>query len=145
MEITECIRKAWGWTGIEPSEVIGDNAFGNLMVRDTLGYYWRLSPEDLSCQVIARNRSELNLISHDQTFLHDWHMTSLVEQAEKLLGPHAHGRKYCLRIPGPIGGEYGGDNLASLELHELVLASGYIAEQIKDLPEGATVQLKITD
>jgi hypothetical protein len=145
MEITECIRKAWGWTGIEPSEVIGENAFGNLMIRDTTGHYWRLSPEDLSCQVIARNRSELDLISHDQTFLHDWYMTLLVEQAEKLLGSLAPGRKYCLRIPGPIGGEYGGDNLAILELHELVLASGHIAEQIKDLPYGATVQLKITD
>ena len=145
MELTECINEAWGWTGIEPSKVVGENAFGNLMIQDTSGQYWRLCPEDLSCQVVARDRSELDLLSKDQAFLHDWYMTALVEQAEELLGPLSVGRKYCLRIPGPLGGEYGGENLSTLTLNELVLASGHIAEQIKDLPDGARIQLKITD
>jgi hypothetical protein len=145
MELIECISKAWGWTGIEPSEISGENAFGNLIVRDSSGLYWRLCPEDLSCQVIARGRSELDLLSKDQAFLHDWYMSSLVAEAEESLGPLSAGQKYCLRIPGPLGGEYGGSNLAKLALRELVLASGHIAEQIKDLPDGATVQLKIVD
>ena len=145
MEVIECIGKAWGWTGIEPSEIVGENAFGNLMVRDTNGHYWRLCPEDLSCQGVARDRSELDFLSKDQAFLNDWYMTSLVEQAERTLGPLSAGQKYCLRIPGPLGGEYGGSNLAKVAVHELVLASGHIAAQIKGLPDGAAVQLKIVD
>jgi len=145
MELTECIQKSWGWTGIQPLAIAGENAFGNLIVQDETGQYWRLCPENLTCQVIARNRTELDRLARDQTFLHDWYMTPLVEQAEKLLGSLSPGWKYCLRIPGLLGGEYGGDNLAMLELHELVLVSGHIAEQVKDLPDGTTVQLKIVD
>lgn len=144
MELIECIHEAWGWTGIDPVEIVGENAFGNLMIRDTTNRYWRLCPEDLCCHVIALNRDELNELSRDQDFMHDWYMTLLVEQAESLQGPLPPGRKYCLRIPGPLGGEYGGNNLATIDLHELVLASGDIAERIKDLPDGATVKLTVT-
>ena len=145
MELTEQIQRAWGWTGITPTEVVGENAFGNLIVRDDCSLYWRICPEDLYCQVVAHSRVELDQLSRDQEFLHDWNMQELVEQAEGLLGQLPLGRKYCLKIPGVLGGEYGGTNLATMELGELVLVSGRIAEQIADLPEGATVQLKIAD
>ena len=145
MEIIDCIIKAWGWTGLEPSEIVGENDFGNLMVRDTQGLYWRLCPEDLSCQVIARDRAELDSLSKDQEFLHDWYMASLVEQAEQSLGPLSAGQKYGLRVPGPLGGEYGGSNIAKLAWSDLVLASGHIAEQIHELPEGATVRFSVVD
>ena len=145
MELIDCIHTAWGWAGLEPVEVVGENAFGNLMIRDAANQYWRFCPEDLSCQIVARDRAELDELSRDQSFLRDWYMSAMVEQAEQLLGPLAAGRKYCLRIPGTLGGEYGGSNLATIELLELVRASGHIAEQIKGLPGGATVRFKITD
>lgn len=145
MELIEQIQRAWGWTGLTPIEVVGENAFGNLIVRDDRSRYWRICPEDLYCEVVAHSRAELDQLSRDQEFLHDWNMQKLVEQAEGLLGQLTLGRKYCLKIPGILGGEYGGTNLATLELVELVVVSGSIAEQIAGLPEGATVQLKITD
>ena len=145
MELTELILGAWGWTGIKPAEVVGENAFGNLMVRDEHGQYWRICPEDLYCKVIASNRAELDAMSKDQAFLEDWYMEGLVEQAEERLGPLSPGRKYCLKIPGVLGGEYGGDNLASLMLSELIDVSGHIARQVHGLPPGTQVQLRITE
>jgi hypothetical protein len=57
----------------------------------------------------------------------------------------APGRKYCLKVPGVLGGEYGGDNLTTISLDELIRASGHIAQQIADLPNGASIKLSVTD
>lgn len=144
MSIIEAVRTAWAWCGIDAVEVVGENDFGNLIVRDAVGSYWRLCPEDLYCKVIAEDRQTLDVLLKDQQFLHDWYMSGLVDQGLQRLGVLPEGRKYCLKIPGVMGGEYGGDNLATIGLQELVLVSGDIAQQIKDIPDGAQVRLKVT-
>lgn len=145
MELIAIIEEAWRWTGIQPDQIVGENDFGNLMIKDVTGSYWRLCPEDLYCKVIAGSRAELDQLSHDQEFLQDWYMTDLVQQARERLGTLSPGLKYCLKIPGTLGGEYGGDNLGTISLGELISASGHIAQQIKDLPDGAQVRLSIVD
>lgn len=145
MSILSEIEKSWSWVGIRPTEVIGENDFGNLMIKDMDGCYWRLSPEDLSCRVVAQTRAELDRLSADQEFLRDWYMRPLVEQAREKCGPLPEGRKYCLKIPGALGGEYGGDNLATISFDELIRASGHLAQQTKDFPEGAKVRLRVTE
>ncbi|WP_307172527.1 T6SS immunity protein Tdi1 domain-containing protein [Massilia sp. 9096] len=111
MQPLDEVRNAWAWVGIEPVELIDANDFGNLILKDVRGQYWRLCPEDLCCEVVARCREELDRLSKDQDFLSDWYMRGLVDQAFQRLGALAPGRKYCLKIPGVLGGEYGGDNL----------------------------------
>lgn len=145
MELITIVEDAWGWTGLEPDQMVGENDFGNLMIKDRTGRYWRLCPEDLYCKIIAGSRAELDRLSHDQAFLRDWYMTELAEQARQRFGALPPGRKYCLKIPGALGGEYGGDNLATISLHELISASGHIAQQIKDLPDGAQIEFNLVD
>ena len=145
MELIAIVEGAWGWTGLKPQQIVGDNDFGNLMIKDLNGRYWRLCPEDLYCKVIANSKAELDQLSHDQEFLQDWYMTELVQQARDRLGSLRPGFKYCLKVPGTLGGEYGGDNLATISLGGLVTASGDIARQIEDLPDGAHVKLSIID
>ena len=145
MELTEHIRDAWGWSGIEPFEIVGENDFGNLMVRDEQGKYWRICPEDLYCKVVAQDRAQLDELSRDQEFLRDWYVGALVEEAQRKIGPLAPGLKYCLKIPSVLGGEYGGDNLASITLVGLIEASGHMAQQIEGLPNGSKVRFRITE
>lgn len=145
MELIAIVEDAWGWTGLKPAEIVGDNDFGNLMIKDQIGCYWRLCPEDLYCKVVASSRAELDQLSQDQEFLEDWYMAALVEQARERLGPLRSGFKYCLKIPGPLGGEYGGDNLATISLGGLVSSSGHIAQQTEALPDGAQIRLSIVD
>ena len=145
MQLIAIIEESWGWTGLQPDRVVDDNDFGNLLIKDTSGRYWRLCPEDLSCKIVATSKEALDdLFSQDQTFLGDWYMTQLVQQAKERLGPLRPGFKYCLKIPGVLGGEYGGDNLATMSFSGLISASGHIARQVRDLPDGAQVQLSIT-
>lgn len=145
MSLVAAIKNSWGWTGIDPVEVVGENDFGNLIVKDSQGRYWRICPEDCYCKVVAADRNELDALSTNQDFLHDWYVRELVAQAHELCGPLSQGRKYCLKIPGVLGGEYGGTNVATISLDELIRASGHIAEQLRDLPDGAQVTLKVVE
>jgi hypothetical protein len=145
MNLVDEIRQSWGWVGIEPIEVVGENDFGNLIIKDEDGKYWRLCPEDCYCEVIANNRSELDQLSTDQEFLHDWYMSALVSLANDKCGPLTEGRKYCLKIFGVLGGDYGADNLATAPQVEIVRFSGDIGRQIKDLPVGSQVKLRVVD
>jgi Domain of unknown function (DUF1851) len=145
MELIAIIQDAWGWTGLQAYEVVGENDFGNLMIKDKAGRYWRLCPEDLSCRIVASTREELDRLSADHEFLTDWRMTNLVHRARAQLGPLRPGYKYCLKIPGTLGGEYGGDNLSTSPLGELVASSGHVAHEIHGLPDGAQVRLTVVD
>jgi hypothetical protein len=145
MELIATIKEFWSWVGLNPVQVVGDNAFGNLIIKDAEGRYWRLSPEEPTCNVIAQSRTELDALSHDQTFLHGWYMRELVSQARASLGSLRPGYKYGLKIPALLGGEYGGSNLASTPLQDLVSLSGTIAKQIAGLPDGAKVRLIVTE
>ncbi len=145
MSIIEEVRKSWGWTGIVPVEVVNENDFGGLLIKDADDRYWRICPEDVYCEIIAEGRQQLDALFADEEFLEDWHMRALVEQAKAKLGPLAEDRKYCLKIPGLLGGEYGGDNLGTAPLIELIRFSGDLGYQAKDLPEGTQVKLDIVD
>lgn len=145
MSMIAAIKESWGWVGIEPEEVVGENDFGNLIVRDAQGKYWRLCPEDLYCKVVAQNRKELDELSNNQEFLADWYMVALVNEAQSKLGSLQPGRKYHLAIPGALGGAYKADNIHTIEQLEQIRFSGAIGQQIKDLPDGARIQLKVVD
>lgn len=140
----EEILTAWGWTGIDPLELVEENAFGNLLIKDNDGKFWHLCPEELSCEMIAADDKAFAALWQDEEFLTDWTMQNLVAEAREKLGPLIGGKKYCFKIPGVLGGEYGGDNLAMVPLAELVHFSGELAFKLKDLPEGAKVRLKLT-
>ena len=79
---------------------------------------------------MAGDRDEFDALSYNQQFLHGWYMTELVTLAREKLGPLATGRKYCLKVPSVLGGEDGGDNLATVPLLALIRFSGEVAQQM---------------
>ncbi len=145
MNVIDEIKEAWGWVGIEPITVVGENDFGNLIIEDSEGKFWRLCPEDLYCKIVANNREELDRLSVDQEFLADWYMEALVEQAKDHLGGLIDGEKYCFVTPGILGGEYAVSNIKTAPLLKMIRFSGDVANQIKELPDGAQIKLKVVD
>ncbi|APV48879.1 DUF1851 domain-containing protein [Betaproteobacteria bacterium GR16-43] len=139
MSVVELVKESWGWTGIDPVEVVAINSFGNLLIKDQAAQYWRLCPEDLYCRVVATNDSELASLLQDPEFAEDWEMRKLVKAAHDKLGPLKDGERYCLKLPAPVGGAYEPGNLATLPIDQLLGFCGYVAEQIKDLPDGAPI------
>jgi hypothetical protein len=145
MSVVQEIIDSWGWVGIDPIEVVGENDFGNLMIKDSSGSYWRICPEDVYCELIANNREELDALSVDKEFLEDWYMQGLVDLANEHLGPLNDGQKYCIVKPSVLGGVYDISNIKTAPLIEMIRFSGHVAKQIKDLPDGAQIQLKVVD
>jgi hypothetical protein len=145
MDVIEAVKASWSWVGIDPVEVVGETDFGNLMIRDTQGKYWRLCPEDLYCRVVANSRSELDALSQNQEFSADWYMSNLTALATEKLGPLKGERKYHFAIPGVLGGKYDVENIRTVSQIEQIRFSGDIGMQIKDLPDGVPLTLKVIE
>jgi hypothetical protein len=143
MSILKEIEKAWGWLGIRPQEVVIENEFGNLIVKDLDNKFWRICPEDVYCEVVAESIEEYNVLIKNDEFLEDWFMSAMVKEAEINLGALEADYKYHMVIPGILGGEYGGKNVRVAPLIELIRFSGDLAKQIEELPDGAQIELKV--
>lgn len=125
--MVEQIRQHWGWVGLDPLEVIEENDFGNLLVKDIHHQYWRICPEDGYCCVVAHDLERLGNLARDPGFLRDWQMLSLKKEAQQRLGALRPGQKYYMKTPGHLGGRYGGDNFGITTLHDLICRSGELA------------------
>ncbi len=143
MSILKEIKDSWGWVGIEPQEIVIENEFGNLIVKDFEDKFWRICPEDVYCEIVAKSIEEYNALIKNEEFLEDWLMTAMVEDAKKNLGVLEPGYKYHMVMPGVLGGEYGGKNVKTAPLVEIIRFSGDIGKQIEELPDGAQIQLRV--
>jgi len=137
------IRDAWSWIGLDAIEIVGTNAFGNYHVRDADGACWRICPEELSCMKIVDDASAYASLLSDDGFLADWELPHLLELAVQKFGPPTADRCFCLKMPGVFGGKYVLENIGTISRRELVSFAGDMAHQIKDVPDGAKVELKI--
>jgi hypothetical protein len=141
--LLDAIAEGWSWKIGSPVELIATNAFGNVIVRTADQSYFRIMPEEWSCELIARSAAELATKQNDHEFAHDWAMTRVVSLAEAAHGPLADGEVYYLVIPGVLGGKYSEDNIRKISLREVLSYSGSMARQIEDLPPGADVQIVV--
>ncbi|HEU5437471.1 MAG TPA: DUF1851 domain-containing protein [Telluria sp.] len=130
MATLEDINESWGWTGLVAVELLAENDFGNLIMRDEDGGYWWLCPQELRCQLVARHRTAFEALSYNQHFLACWYATELRSAAYRALGPLAAGRKYCMTVPTAQGGDWHPDNLTTAPLSLLIRFTGEVAEAI---------------
>jgi hypothetical protein len=141
----DTIRKAWSWIGVNPAEIVYVNLFGNLIVKDIEGAFWRICPEELACDKIAEDSNAFAKIWSGRDFQSDWQMLKMVDLAEKKLGLLQKDECYCFKVPPVVGGSYAEANLAKISLKELVAFAGDFAEQIKDVPDGSRIEIKFVD
>lgn len=139
------VAAAWGWAGVSPFAVLAENAFGGLVIEDEQGRRWRISPDMLSCEVIAEDKANWLQLTRDQEFVEDFLMSGLAESARRAHGRHTGDERFAFVMPPPLGGSYAAENLRKTPLVEIIHLAGDIARQIRDLPDGAKIRLKITD
>jgi hypothetical protein len=140
--ITE-INKAWNWKGFNATETILTNEFGNVIFKTDKNEYWRICPEEISCERISETESEFNKVSSDSEFITDWEMTNFVSIAKSELGELKENERYCLKMAAVIGGQYEKSNLGKISFSELIAFSGDLGFQIKDLKDGQKIKLNI--
>ncbi|MEL6560282.1 MAG: T6SS immunity protein Tdi1 domain-containing protein [Bacteroidota bacterium] len=129
----EMINKSWGWTGIEASELLFENDFGNLIIADTASKIWRICPEELSCRKIAENEEAFDELFHSEKFKKDWYMDETVALASDQVGELLSGERYCLKLPGVLGGLYEPENFGKIAFEKLITMSGAIAFEMQGM------------
>ena len=141
--MVETIRSAGGWIGLNPAEIVDINLFGNLIIKDAGGSFWRICHEELTCKQIATDVDKFTELWRNEDFQFDWKMTKLVELAEDKLGSLQKDECYCFKVSPVVGGSYDATNLAKISLKELIAFSGDFAEKIKNVPDGGQIKIKL--
>ena len=145
LDLLSRINEHWGWTGLKGIEIVRCNEFGNFMILGEDKAFWRICPEELTCEVVAVNRSDYLQLVESEDFLPDWSMDGLVGLARKHSGTLKKGWAYYLVVPAVLGGRYDEVNIRSVPLEELIEHSGDWALAIKDLPDGAQIEFRVID
>lgn len=123
-DVLSLIKQHWGFTGINPEKVIAENEFGNFILQDDEGRFWRLCPEDLYCEVIADDKDEYNELVQEVEFNQDWFMEVILEKAIQKYGELKPGYKFHLLEPGALGGKYAVFNIHPMPVEKIIKFSG---------------------
>jgi len=137
------INEAWQWLGFKVIEVLQTNDFGNVIFKTDKNEFWRICPEDISCEKIADSEKEFINIFNDLINSEDWMMTNIINIAKSKLGELEVNQKYCLKTASVFGGKYEKANIGKINFEELILFSGEIGFQIKDMKDGEKIELKV--
>ncbi|MBX3738984.1 MAG: DUF1851 domain-containing protein [Candidatus Didemnitutus sp.] len=143
--LLKAIAEGWNWKLGEPVEIVATNVFGNAIVKNAAGHYFRIMPEEWSCELIAGSAADLERTMQSAEFVHDWEMKRVVALAERAQGPLADGQVYCLVIPGILGGKYSEENIRKIGLREVLAYCGDMAHQIEDVPDGSQVKIVLKE
>jgi hypothetical protein len=143
--LLKAITDGWSWKLGTPVALIATNQFGNAIVRNAGGRFFRIMPEEWQCELLADSAEELEAKRQTDDFRRDWEMTVLVEKAEAAHGPLAEGQVYYLVIPGILGGKYAVENIRKISFRELLAYSGDMAQQIDDVPDGGSIIITPTE
>jgi hypothetical protein len=133
----------WTWLLPEELTVWLMNRYGDLFLVFNDGTVHLLEVGEGTITQLAENRDDFALKIDEDDNTYNWLMVPLVdrliENGRKL---HAD-RCYSFIIPPILGGEYTVENTAILSITEHYSVYASIHQQIKDLPDGTQVVLKI--
>ena len=141
--LISAVTDGWSWRLGEPTEIFATNVFGNVIVKNKAGHYFRIMPEEWSCELIARSAVELEAKRKCAEFVHDWDMKQVVMMAERAQGPLEDGEVYYLVIPGILGGKYTEDNIRKISIHEVLAYCGDMAHQLEGARDGSHVKIVV--
>ena len=127
-------------TAAEELLFFAEDAFGEQFALSN-GSVWRFNPESAERKEIAHNLNEwAEKILADYAFetgyqwAHDWQQQN---------GPLLEGHRLIPKIPFIMGGAYEADNLFALDAVKGMRYRADIWKQIRDLPDGTPIQLKV--
>lgn len=143
--LVEAVRSHWGWAGIEPAQVTAISPFGHLVLRDRQGAFWYLDLELRTLDRIAEDETGLFAHMGDPEVREMWQADALVTRAKDKLGAAPEGHCYSLSIPALLEGNYASDDFWLPPVTELIACMGDIERQIRNLPDGSNITLKLVD
>jgi len=133
------------WTWLVPSEftVWLMNRFGDLFLVFDNGSIQMLDIGAGSLTQVANSRDDFRAKVDEDDNGNYWFMIPLVDQLVAAGITLREGQCYSYKKPPVLGGDYSVENACVLPIAEHYGAFGSIHKQIKDLPDGTQVVIKI--
>ncbi|EAQ27974.1 hypothetical protein NAP1_10283 [Erythrobacter sp. NAP1] len=144
MNLVNAVNDSWAWTGISINRIRAQSPMGHLVVSDREEQFFYLDPDGMAVIALGSNdQAQTHLRTDEAKEL--WFGGELYSKALERLGEPPQGYVLNLELPAMIEGRYSPENMWTWPLEELIRVTGDVARQISDLPDGAQVELEVTD
>lgn len=140
-DLCEC----WMWLIPDLKQVLMISKMGDMFVMQKDGCIYWLATDTGNLTKIANDYKEFEQLLLEEDNLDNWFLPLLIEQlnsAGMLLGPN---QVYGFKLMPVMGGDYAVDNMEPTDLSVHFTITGQICRQIKNLPDGTKVKIKIVD
>jgi hypothetical protein len=136
---------AWAWLLPEEFKLWFVNRFADLFLILPKGPILMLDVGIGTLTELAHSREDfLGKIDHDNNGS-NWLLMPLVDRLAADGVRLEPGKCYGYKLPPVLGGEYAVENVAVLPIADYLGAYGSIHEELRNVPDGGQVQLKVED
>lgn len=142
---TKRLLESWDWLIGNDKKPILVSSIGDLFLVDNDGKYHWLNVGAGIIEKVAENETEFKEKLNNTEISEEWFLIELVAELKRNGLELTERKLYGYKTLPILGGKYEPENfeLTDIEVHfEL---SGKIHKQIKDLPNGTNVEIKITN
>ncbi|MFV8364738.1 T6SS immunity protein Tdi1 domain-containing protein [Flavobacterium sp. ZT3P35] len=139
------LMESWDWLIGNDKKPILMSSIGDLFLEDKNGICYWLNVGEGIIEKVAENESEFKAKLNDDETVDEWFLIELVSELKRNGLLLTEKKLYGYKTLPILGGEYKPENfeLTDIEVHfEL---SGQIHKQVKDLPDGTKVNIKVTE
>jgi|ERR1700722_2465703 len=134
----------WKWLAPEEFSLVAVNSFGDLFLQDVRGAVNRLDITEGTVSAVAASSVEFQEAAKDTVRKREWFLEELAEQAEQKGCSPGKGQCIGCKIPWVFKESKDMlDNIYVADLYEYLSFMGDLHEQIKDVPDGGQIRLKV--
>ncbi len=94
---------------------------------------------------VADSVEEFEALLEDEEIIREWFLVELVAALKREGMQLIPGKLYGYKKLPVMGGEYAPENFVLTDIEVHFQLAGQIHEQIKDLPDGTTIEIKVKD
>jgi hypothetical protein len=122
---------------------VGWSAAGDLFYMDAAGNVWRLDTGAGDTELVAGSTLEFESVLADAERIASLFLVPVVSAFEAAHGPLSEGQCLGFTTLPVLGGAYSVENRFALSVVEHAAFTGDVHKQIRDLPDGAKVRIRI--
>jgi hypothetical protein len=142
---TEDIKSCWEWLLKDISQILMISKLGDMFLEgNDKAVYW-LATEIGELNKIADDVPSFRRLLQDENNIEEWFLPLFIKELiakGMILKPD---EVYSYKLLPVMGGEYAVDNIEPTNISVHFAITGQILEQIKKLPSGTQVKIKIVD
>lgn len=142
--LLKAVNDGWAWNGVVFTAIHDVSPMGHMLLSDAEEQFYYLDTDGIELVLLGDEALARTEMAHPER-LQMWSGGELVRAARERLGDPPYGHVFTLSPLNWIDGDYRPENMVILPLPEIVFMSGDLARQLNGLPDGAQVQIRVTD